>query len=639
MFLSKIWFFLIAVAAAAAMTVALVLPKPAERKAKADEERRLADACAVTNILLTENARVRIDLAGDFSRFPSVTKVLDAASRADRISPDLNKTARDAADELLGSVTGSIKPAFVLMIDARGRVVARAGKAVDTTRYGDTMAGYYLVDDALSGYLRDDLWQFNQSLFRVAASPVVHRDPGARDRYAGAVVLGHPIDKDLVDTLREQVRFDVSFYVGGSPVANSSTAQLHKDILQQFDKVKDAPRERVTDCAENKPFTVHSGSDEYAAVVARLPGEAAKEGAFYAVFSKRPKTIGFFGTLGAVDGHDLAFGNFPWIHLGIALVLVLGIGIFLMLWEADWPLKKLAADAVALAKGDKQRLEEDRHGGKFGSIARSVNIQLDKQEREAKSAKKDLDQLLGPAPEDSMAGAPSPLPAVGPGGGMGNAFSPPPPSDFRFSDGGGGGGASASASAGAAAAAPAFDLDLPPPPPAPSSTPPPRSMQNATDARVPPKPVTLPGGKPPAPPAMPPKRPATPPPLAPAALGPFDDDILGDVEPQEDALPAVPGRAPSDFDAPTRVADPSRSLLEQSAAADNDAAFRKVYDEFLALKKKCGESVANLTFDKFSAKLLKNRQALMTKHGCREVRFQVYVKDGRAALKATPVKG
>ena len=28
----------------------------------------------------------------------------------------------------------------------------------------------------------------------------------------------------------------------------------------------------------------------------------------------------------------------------------------------------------------------------------------------------------------------------------------------------------------------------------------------------------------------------------------------------------------------------------------------------------------------------------MAKTGCREVRFTVYVKDGKAALKATPVK-
>ena len=63
-----------------------------------------------------------------------------------------------------------------------------------------------------------------------------------------------------------------------------------------------------------------------------------------------------------------------------------------------------------------------------------------------------------------------------------------------------------------------------------------------------------------------------------------------------------------------------------------------MYEEFIALKKKCGESVANLTLAKFSRKLEKNRAALIAKHGCNEVKFQVYIKDGKAALKATPVK-
>ena len=35
---------------------------------------------------------------------------------------------------------------------------------------------------------------------------------------------------------------------------------------------------------------------------------------------------------------------------------------------------------------------------------------------------------------------------------------------------------------------------------------------------------------------------------------------------------------------------------------------------------------------------MKNRDDLKSKTGCREVRFTVYVKDGKAALKATPVK-
>ena len=36
--------------------------------------------------------------------------------------------------------------------------------------------------------------------------------------------------------------------------------------------------------------------------------------------------------------------------------------------------------------------------------------------------------------------------------------------------------------------------------------------------------------------------------------------------------------------------------------------------------------------------LRKNKEQLVAKYNCRTVRFQVYVKDGKAALKATPVK-
>ena len=63
-----------------------------------------------------------------------------------------------------------------------------------------------------------------------------------------------------------------------------------------------------------------------------------------------------------------------------------------------------------------------------------------------------------------------------------------------------------------------------------------------------------------------------------------------------------------------------------------------VFDQFVALKKSCNESIAGLTYDKFAEKLIRNRDELREKSGCRDVRFTVYVKDGKAALKATPVK-
>ncbi len=63
-----------------------------------------------------------------------------------------------------------------------------------------------------------------------------------------------------------------------------------------------------------------------------------------------------------------------------------------------------------------------------------------------------------------------------------------------------------------------------------------------------------------------------------------------------------------------------------------------MFDEFVALKKHCGEPTAGLTYARFAEKLRRNRDDLMSKPGCIDVRFSVYVKDGKAALKATPVK-
>jgi len=63
-----------------------------------------------------------------------------------------------------------------------------------------------------------------------------------------------------------------------------------------------------------------------------------------------------------------------------------------------------------------------------------------------------------------------------------------------------------------------------------------------------------------------------------------------------------------------------------------------VYEEFVRTKKQCGEATDGLTFDKFQHTLKKNRDALMQRHGCKRVKFSVYVKEGRASLKATPVK-
>ncbi|MFN0061540.1 MAG: MXAN_5187 family protein [Myxococcaceae bacterium] len=75
-----------------------------------------------------------------------------------------------------------------------------------------------------------------------------------------------------------------------------------------------------------------------------------------------------------------------------------------------------------------------------------------------------------------------------------------------------------------------------------------------------------------------------------------------------------------------------------SVAGEDEPHFQSVYREFVSTRERCGEVADGLTYERFVAKLLKNRDQLMQKYGCRTVRFQVYVKEGKAALKATPIR-
>ena len=66
--------------------------------------------------------------------------------------------------------------------------------------------------------------------------------------------------------------------------------------------------------------------------------------------------------------------------------------------------------------------------------------------------------------------------------------------------------------------------------------------------------------------------------------------------------------------------------------------WRSIHSEFLRVRGQCGEATEGLAYERFRPKLEKNKLQLVERHGCRTVRFSVYVKEGKAALRATPVK-
>ncbi|HEY3495785.1 MAG TPA: MXAN_5187 family protein [Polyangiaceae bacterium] len=110
-------------------------------------------------------------------------------------------------------------------------------------------------------------------------------------------------------------------------------------------------------------------------------------------------------------------------------------------------------------------------------------------------------------------------------------------------------------------------------------------------------------------------------------------------------LPRPPGSAgsppaPSVAEPPPQLDTtlPEGGLSAWGSAPSDESEWRAVYEEFVSLKKQCGENTDGFTYEKFEQTLKKNRDTLVQRHGAKRVKFSVYVKEGRAALKANPIK-
>jgi hypothetical protein len=68
-----------------------------------------------------------------------------------------------------------------------------------------------------------------------------------------------------------------------------------------------------------------------------------------------------------------------------------------------------------------------------------------------------------------------------------------------------------------------------------------------------------------------------------------------------------------------------------------DAYLRRVFDEYVASRKRTGEGVEGLSLEGFTAKLKQNEASLCKKYNARIVRFQVVVKNGQTTLKPVPI--
>jgi len=68
----------------------------------------------------------------------------------------------------------------------------------------------------------------------------------------------------------------------------------------------------------------------------------------------------------------------------------------------------------------------------------------------------------------------------------------------------------------------------------------------------------------------------------------------------------------------------------------SEARLRGVYQAYVEAKKKCNEDTTKLSFDQVAASLRKQVPELLVRHRAQDVEYRVFVKDGRAVLRAVP---
>jgi hypothetical protein len=604
MFLSKIWFIIVALVAGVALTFALIAPRPAVQKLGVLEGQRLDRAQYAAEQMFKVDAHKWIDRVSKLGRDAIVSDSLDAASRGTGEWTVLHKTLQDRFRALIPDLaTGGIET--LVAMEGKGRVVARVGD--NDKEYGDYIGGAEVIADALRGYLSDDVWGNDGKLVRVAAAPVLSKN---HDRIVGAIYVGAETGANLVERLKKNLDVDVALMLRGKIIASSRSAAE----LSMLPELVEKHASDIEKLKRTSAIPIHAGKDNLLAVAAPFPGQAGQQQAYYVLLGMQPANSDLPSLLSHTSSDDLKWGNFPWIPLLSAVFVMIAFGLFTQRHEVEGPLARLRAEIGQLARGEITKLLDNRYAGKFGGLARDMNAALERYTHApaapSEMAGKDLNAILGGKP---AAGATFDLPSKDSafhGNTPSPAFAPPPAGSF------------------APPPLPAFS-----PPPAPGFAPPPVAAAGSV--------FGAPSGA-----------------LSGGGLGGGLKSVSGGL-----GLPSSAGKvpgikstswAPPPATAPAPAALPSAALLGGSNddAPDSEATrvvpyneseeesahFAHVYDEFVQTKKACGESQSGLTLDKFLQKLRDNKAALVAKHGCRTVRFSVYVKDGKAALKATPVR-
>jgi len=596
MLLSRFWYAILGVALAASIALLYVSIHQHNRLRESDTRMIIDHDRDIVDWYLRIDARRRLDALAIVSIDDQVRNSIVKANAQDKVDGAVRDPLKKRLNELAQKFSALIKdegrggnnPITLFAVDARGRVVAHVNFDRQSQVKDDVfeLGGFPVVADALHGWLRDDTWVFDRdAIYRVVARPVVAAE-GAPP--AGAVVAARRVDDGFAKNIVDRTEAPVVFYVGapdGEGVkivarAAPDKADVSFDGFTIDQKVLSGDKSYVDSGASSLkqvgPLTV---------AYSRLIGMSWESGAGYAVARKVTAIADPSALLAGADESDKKAVPVLLV-LGVALLAIF-IGVGATVVEHTMPLGKLVMQSERFKKGEQDALPLAKLSGPYRKIGSDVNDGIERIIAKGGGASRkaaDLEQIVGPAPAAPQMSAfsfgmnPETSSPSNPGGGPqgGDGFD-------MFAN---------LPPAGAAAPAAAKPAS---PPPKPSASKPQASPAPSPAVAITSQPISQPEGE-------------------------EDDATMVQKIPDELMAAAKSGE--------------SRAI----ETADELVQWRQTFDEFVAMRGKCGEPTTGLSFEKFQGQLRKNKEQLVKQYNCKRVKFTVYEKEGKAALKATPIK-
>jgi hypothetical protein len=591
----KLWgFALLALAAGAACLLLETRWLAGEALAAADRELRAAGAqLDARSLLLAAQATAIAEAA---ARQPAVLAAL-----ADRGEGDATAAAAVAVAAAARGMPA--EAARALLVGTAGREGAAVRVAGKDAEVQDPAGG--LFAEALRGQRREGYARVAGRLFFVSAVPAGK----------GSVAVGLPVDEAWAGALRAAAGAEVTLLAGqGKPVTT-----LERGDVAAVVAAAESPTPRPVDAgALPRLRTAIPAAPPLPLLLARAPAHRVQ------VVALRGTTAGLAALSVAMGPRLAGLATFQWTF-ALALVLLGLAGLFAGFLPGEPPMgvpRELLAAADRVQRGD-LGARVPPLAGSLGTVAQALNRAL-----ESAEAWKLQQEHAGappgpmPAPTPVPGSSPDPFERFGAPRSRGLAARPEglhPPMH---------------ASAEPEVSAPdLFAASRTPPPPAPGPppglAPPGDAVSDATSLATRPEELA----RTPAPPAgsvaaaphpastptaaFPPPFAPTPPPFAPT--------------------PPPLGPTPSPF-APTPAPLAAQPPASAQPADPDEPHWQEVFREFVRLRVACGEGAGGLSWERFAAKLRQNREQLLRKYECRAVRFEAYVKDGRTALKAQPIR-